>query len=130
MTEINLDDMNLEDVLSLDDMKCRPEIVSQIKFDVTPQMMMEPRFQSKPDDLARLKEISGYIFYIETETETPGVMLLKIGRTDITTTIGHIAEVPAGMVRDAIDNPVLPPIHGMFAISDEIRDWLKKALSV
>jgi len=123
-----LDDMNIYDVLCLDELKVRPDILSEIKLDVTPQMMMEPRFQSRPEDLEKLKEISGYIFYIETETETPSVMLLKIGRTDITTTVGYVAEVPAEMVRKAVDKPLLPPVHGMYAITDEIRDWLRQAL--
>ncbi|MBI5075711.1 MAG: hypothetical protein HZB62_11185 [Nitrospirae bacterium] len=130
MTGNELDDMNIYDVLCLDALKVRPDILSEIKLDVTPQMMMEPRFQSRPEDLEKLKEISGYIFYIETETEPPSVMLLKIGRTDITTTVGHVAEVPAEMVRRAVDKPLLPPVNGMCAITDEIRDWLRQALSL
>lgn len=125
-----IDDKSVFEMLGLQDIKKRPDILPKIKLEVTPQMMMEPRFQSRPEDLEKLKDITGYMFYIETESETPALMLLKIGRSDITNTVGKIEEVPAEMLKRAIDNPVLPPTCGMYAISEEIRDWLKKELSV
>lgn len=130
MISNELDDMNIYDILGLSDIKKRPDILSEIKFDVTPQIMMEPRYQSRLEDLAKLQEIVGYMFYIETESEQPAVMLLRIGRSDITTTIGHIEEVPADMIKKAMDNPVDPLVCGMYAISNEIRDWLKKELGL
>ena len=130
MTSNELDDMNIYGVLGLDDIKKRPDILSEIKFNVTPQVMMEPRFQARPEDLEKLKEITGYMFYIESETEQPGLMLLRIGRADVTTTVGKIDEIPVEMVQRAIDKPALPPTHGMYAITDEIRDWLKKELGL
>jgi hypothetical protein len=125
-----LDEGSIFDVLGLGDIRKRPDIISMIKLDVTPQIMMEPRFQARKEDLERLKDISGYIFYIETQSETPALMLLKIGRSDITNTVGKIGEIPDEMIRRAIDQPVLPPVFGMYAISEEIRDWLKKELAV
>jgi len=125
-----LDDMNIYGVLGLNDIKRRQDILSEIKFNVTPQVMMEPRFQTCNEDLEKLKEITGYMFYIESQTEPPGLMLLKTGRTDITTTVGKIDEIPLEMVRKAIDEPVSPPAHGMYAITDEIRDWLKRELGL
>ena len=125
-----LDDMNIYGVLGLNDIKRRQDILSEIKLDVTPQIIMEPRFQSRNEDLERLKEITGYMFYVESETEPPGLMLLRTGRSDITTTVGKIDEVPLEMVRKAVDQPRLPPSHGMYAITDEIRDWLKKELGL
>ncbi len=130
MNSNELDDMNIYDILGLNDIKKRPDILSEIKFNVTPQVMMEPRFQAHPEDLEKLKEITGYMFYIESETEPPGLMLLRIGRSDITTTIGKIDEIPGEMLRTAIDKPALPPTHGMYAITDEIRNWLKKELGL
>ncbi len=130
MSSNELDDMNIFGILGLDDIKKRPDILSEIKFNVTPQVMMEPRFQSRLEDLEKLKEITGYMFYIESETEPPGLMLLRIGRSDITTTVGKIDEIPVEMIRKAIENPVDPLICGMYAITDEIRDWLKKELGL
>jgi hypothetical protein len=125
-----IDDKSIFEMLGLEDIKKRPDILPKIKLDVTPQMMMEPRFQSRPEDLAKLRDITGYMFYIETESEAPALMLLKIGRSDITNTVGRIEEIPAEMIQKAIAQPVLPPICGMYAITEEIRDWLNKKLSL
>lgn len=130
MIDNELDDMNIYDILGLHDLKRRPDILSDIKLNVTPQLMMEPRFQSRPEDLERLGEISGYMFYIESETDPPGLMLLRIGRSDITTTIAKIDEIPHEMVRKAIDMPVGTPAHGMYAITEEIKGWLKEKLGL
>jgi hypothetical protein len=124
------DKCDLFDVPGLDDIKRSPDIIEKIKWEVTPQMVMEPRFQSKAEDLQKLRDISGYIFYIESQCEPPALMLLKVGRTDITSTIGKIDEIPPELLRKAMDNPVEEPANGMYAITDEIRDWLKKELGV
>jgi hypothetical protein len=124
----DLDDMNIYDILGLNDIKRRPDILPEIKFNVTPQVMMEPRFQGCAADLERLKEVTGFMFYIESGTEPPALMLLRIGRADVTTTVGKIDEIPLEMIRMAIDKPVHPPVHGMYAITDEIRGWLQKEL--
>lgn len=117
----------LQDLKSL---RIRPDILSRIKWDVTPRMVMEPRFQARPDDQQKLRDITGYLFYIETESERPLLMLMKTGKSDITSTAGMIENIPFELVRRAIDNPLDPPVHGMYAITEEIKDWLKKELSL
>lgn len=125
-----LDDMDIFGILGLNDIRRRPDIISEIKFNITPQIMMEPRFQSCTEDLERLKEITGFMFYVESETEPPGLMLLRTGRSDITTTVGKVDEIPLEMLQKAIAEPVCPPANGMYAITDEIRDWLQKELGL
>lgn len=107
-----------------------PDLLEKIKWDVTPQIVMEPRFQSRPDDLRKLREITGYMFYIESQCEPPALMLMKVGKTDITSTVGKIDEIPAELVRQAIEHPVEKPSYGMYAITDEIKAWLKKELGL
>lgn len=133
MNPKELEDLQNLDIFKLQglrDLKIRPEILSAIKFNVTPKMFMEPRFSSNKEDLKKLSEISGYMFYIETQCSPHAVMLMKIGKTDISQTIGKIDEIPADMIQRAVENPVHPPEQGMYAITDEIRDWLKKELNL
>ncbi len=118
------------DILDLNDIKRTPEVLEKIKWDVTPQIVMEPRFQSRAEDLRKLSDISGYMFYVESQCEPPALMLLKVGRTDITSTIGRVSEIPSELLKKAIENPVEKPAHGMYAISDEIKEWLKKELGI
>lgn len=123
-------DLNIFDLQGLKDIKRRSDILQKIKLDVTPRMVMEPRFQTQPEDLQKLKEISGYMFYIESQCQPPALMLMKIGRSDIASTVGKIDEIPPEMVQRAIDTPVHPSVYGMFAITDEIKAWLKKELDL
>jgi len=122
--------LDMSDIYSLSDIRETPDILQRIKWDATPQMVMEPRFVSRPEDMQRLQELSGYMFYVESQCEPPAVMLLKIGKTDITSTVGRIEEIPVDLVRRAMENPEHPPSHGMYAITEEIKAWLKKKLGV
>lgn len=114
----------------LGDIKKRPDIIEKIKWNVTPQIVMEPRFQLNPEDVQKLKEIAGYMFYIETQCKPPALMLMKVGKSDIASTVGKIDETPQELIQRAIDNPVHKPVYGMYAITDEIEEWLKKELGV
>jgi len=124
------DAMNIDDILRLDDIRESSDIISKIKLDVTPQLLVEPRFQSVPEDLQKLKEITGYMFYVEGECSPPALMLLKIGKTDITSTIGKIDEIPDELIQEAVQTPVHPPVHGMYEITDKIKDWLRNELGL
>ena len=130
---MNMDDReqcSIFDLPGLNDIKGSPEILNNVKWDVTPQTVMEPRFLSWPEDLQKLRDISGYMFYIESQCEPPALMLLKVGKTDITSTIGKVDEIPPELLRKAIENPVDQPANGMYAITDEIKEWLRKELGV
>jgi len=126
----NTDDKTIWELQGLKEIMQRPDIHAKIKFDVTPRMVMEPRFHSKAEDLEKLKLVAGYMFYIESQCNPPALMVMKVGNTDITTTIGKIDEIPAELIEKAITDPAEPPSHGMYAITDDIRIWLKKELSL
>ncbi len=123
-------DLSIFEMPGLKDIKESREILEKIKWEVTPQTVMEPRFQRDPEGLRKLKEISGYMFYVESQCEPPALMLLKVGKTDITSTIAKVDEIPQELLRKAIENPVEAPANGMYAITDEIREWLKRELGV
>lgn len=121
---------DLSDVAGLGEIRESTEILEKIKWEVTPKMVMEPRFHSRAEDLKKLRDISGYVFYVESQCEPPALMLLKVGKTDITSTVGKVDEIPQDLLRKAIENPVDEPTHGMYAITEEIKKWLKKELGV
>ena len=124
------DEKSIFDLQGIKEIRKRPDILSHIKLDVTPRMVMEPRFHAKPEDLQKLREIAGYLFYIESECNPPALMVMKVGGTDITNTVGKIDEIPSELIEKAIQNPPDPPSHGMYAITDEIKTWLKKELGL
>ena len=114
-------------VMNVNDLKERPDVVQAIKFDVTPKMIMEPQIGPEGVKPADLK---GFSFYIEAFDEPPELMIMKVSRSNVMTTLGKIEEVPAEMIRRAVDDPVEPAANKMYAITDEIRDWLKEAIGL
>lgn len=123
-------ELNIFDLQGVRDIRRRPDILSKIKLDITPEMVMEPRFQSRSEDLRKLRDISGYMFYIETQAEPPALMLMRVGKSDITSTVGKIDEIPSELVRRAIEKPEHKPTHGMYAITEEIKEWLRRELNL
>lgn len=126
----DMDEKSIFDLQGMPEIRKRPDILSGIKWEVTPQMVMEPRFHAQPEAVEKLRAIAGFMFYIESQCEPFALMLMKVGKTDITTTIGKVDEIPQEMIDRAVEKPVEPPSHGMYAITDEIRTWLKKELGL
>jgi len=126
----DVDEKSIFDLQGLKEIKERPDILSKLKLHVTPRMVMEPRFHAKSEDLQKLKEIAGYLFYIESQSTPPALMLMKVGQTDITTTVGKIDEIPQEYLANAIKNPSEPPSHGMYPITEEIKTWLRNELGL
>lgn len=122
------DTINIFGLQRLEQIKKRPDIISRIRFDVTPQMIMEPRFTETGE--LKKRDLSGCFFYIETGGEKPVLMLMRVSKGDTVKTIGIIEELPEDMIKRAMENPVHPPVHGMYAITDEIKDWLKENLNL
>ena len=115
-------------VMNVNDLKERPDVVQAIRFDVTPKMIMEPRV-GLPEGVEP-PDLKGFSFYIEAFDEPPELMIMKVSRSSVMTTLGKIEEVPAEMIRRAVDDPVEGAANKMYAITDEIRDWLKKAIGL
>jgi len=124
------EDINIFSMQRLKDIKRRQDILSNIKLDASLPLIMKPRFQMSKEEFEELEKNIGYIFYIETAGQKPTLMLMKVNRSDIADTIGIIEEIPEDMLQRAIDNPVHPPVHGMYGITEEIKEWLRRELNL
>jgi hypothetical protein len=123
-------DINIFSMQRLKDIKRRPDILSNIRLNASLPLIMKPRFQMSKEEFEELEKNIGYIFYIETAGQKPTLMLMKVNRSDIADTIGIIEEIPEDMLQRAIDNPVHPPVHGMYGITEEIKEWLRMELNL
>jgi hypothetical protein len=119
-----IEGVNVFSIQDFGGIKKRPDILENLRFDVTPGIIMEPCL-----DPEKRKSLSGFMFYIEAYDDPPLLMLMKVGKTGITSTVGKVEEIPAEMVRRAVDNPVEPECNRMYAITEEIREWLQKELA-
>ena len=57
-------------------------------------------------------------------------MLMKIGKEGVMTTVGKVDEIPPEMLKRAIDSPPEPPANEMYAVSEEIIEWLRRELDL
>jgi len=119
-----IEDINVFGLQDFEGIKKRPDILEALRFDVTPRMIMEPCF-----DPEKRKSLSGFMFYIEAYDDPPLLMLMKVGKTGVTSTVGKVEGIPAAMVRRAVDEPVEPECNRMYAITEEIEGWLQKGLA-
>ncbi|MFN3740079.1 MAG: DVU0772 family protein [Thermodesulfovibrionales bacterium] len=124
------EDINIFSMQKLKDIKRRPDILSNIKLNASLPLIMKSRFQMSKEEFEELQKMIGYIFYIETACEKPSLMLMKINKSDIADTVGIIEEIPQEMLQRAIENQVHPPVHGMYGITEEIKNWLRKELNL
>lgn len=119
------EDLNVFAIQDFKDIKKRPDILGSIRLDVTPRMIMEPRLDEKAK-----REVAGHMFYIEAFDDPPLLMVMKVNKSGVTTTVGRVEEIPRAMVQRAVDQPVEPQCNRMYAITDEIREWLRRELSL
>lgn len=124
------EDINIFSLQKLKDIKRRPDILSNIKWDASLPLIMKPRTQMTRDEFKSLQDMIGYLFYIETAGAKPCLMLMKVNKSDIADTAGIIEEIPEEMLKRAIETPVHTPVHGMYGITEEIKDWLKRELDL
>lgn len=120
-----MEELNVFSLQSLTEIKRRPDIIGNLRFDVTPRMTMEPLHATGPEGFPK-----GYMFYVEAYEDPPLLMLMKLTKSGITTTVGKVEEIPVEMLRRAVAEPVEPPTNKMYAITDEIRKWLVETLSL
>jgi len=120
-----LENTNIFDLQGLADIRNRPDLLGHIRFDVTPKVIMAPRLGG-----GETRDVAGLFFYIEAFDPPPTVMLMKVGQLGVMNTVGRIEEVPQELVERAVATPAEPPANNMYAISDEIRDWIKEQLGI
>jgi hypothetical protein len=113
------------DAQGIGGIKARPEILERIRFDVTPQVIMAPRLGG-----GETRDIAGFFFYIEAFEPPPKVMLMKVGKLGVMNTIASVNDIPGELVAKAVADPVDPPVNNMYAITDDIRDWIREQLGL
>ncbi len=117
-------------ILSLEDIKEEPFIIQNIRWDIEPKNLMEPRCQQTPEGLKLREPIKGYVFYIDTMDRKPALFLLRHTSIDFGETIAKIDEIPQDLLTEAIEENKDRAYFGMYPINAKIEQWLKKELGV
>jgi len=116
---------------SLKDLQGRREIIDRIDWDMTPEKAVETFLEwgtgwSRKGDFVQYHDQESLYFVVYDWEQPPQVTLI---RRDI-----HEAEelakivVPAEMAIEAVREAGRKPGVGVYAISDRLKEWLKKEL--
>jgi hypothetical protein len=119
-----------EELSTFEDIKKEPYVIQNIRWDLQPKDLMEPRFKKTAESTEARGEIKGYIFYIEAMGEEPILFLMRHTAKEYGETVAQIHEVPKELLREAIEENKDRHYFGMYPINGTVEAWLKKELSV
>lgn len=115
--------------IQLSSLKKKLLVMRTLRWDVTPEVLFKPRFTGPEKNHEILKETQGYMFYIDSLSAVPKLMLMRTIEM-MSSTFGEIEGVPEKMLLKAVKVPEGKPMGGMYPIDSELEQWLKGQLGI
>ncbi|MGO9379073.1 MAG: DVU0772 family protein [Dissulfurispiraceae bacterium] len=117
-----------EEYLNLSGIKNEPFVIEHILWDVEPKDIMEAKFKKTEQGIGKRDDIKGYIFYIESMGKEPILFLMRHTASEFGETMAQIDDIPKELLSEAIEENKDKHYFGMYPISKDVKDWLKKEL--
>lgn len=117
-------------VLSFSEVKKEPFIINNIRWDLEPKDMMEPRCIITEEGIKKREPIKGYIFYIDAMEDKPRLFLMRHTAAEYAETLAEVEEIPEQLLFRAIEENKDKEYFKMYPINKEIEKWLKKELGI
>jgi hypothetical protein len=115
----------------LEELKGHREILDRIDWEMTPEKAVETYLEwgtgwSRKGEFVHSVSQESLYFVIYAWEEPPQVTLIRRDARDA----DELAKVPAPaeLIQQAIDEAGRKPGVGVYALTDEVRDWLKEVL--
>ncbi len=122
--------MIYSEMRSFDDIKKEPYMIQNIRWDLQPKDLMEPKYTSTPEGVTSKEPIKGYIFYIDTMGEKPALFLMRHTAADYAETVAHVQEITQEMLQEAVAENKDKAYFSMYPLNRKVEEWLKKELGV
>lgn len=117
-------------LLSFSEIKKEPFIINNIRWDLEPKDLMEPRCIITEEGIKKREPIKGYVFYIDAMEETPKLFLMRHTAADYAETLAEIEEIPKDLLSEAIEENREKAYFKMYPINEKIKYWLKRELGI
>jgi hypothetical protein len=117
-------------VLSFSEIKKEPFIINNIRWDLEPKDLMEPRCIITEEGVKKREPIKGYIFYIDAMEEKPKLFLMRHTAAEYAETLAEVEEIPEDLLIEAVKENKDKAYFKMYPINKKIEDWLKKELDI
>lgn len=115
---------------SIPRLKKNVHLLKNILWDVEPKQLMESGYKKTDTGIVVKNPLNGYVFYIETMDNKPGLFVMYHSPACYGETIGRIAEIPEEMLQEAIRENKGKEFFRMYPINAAIRQWLKKQFGI
>lgn len=119
-----------EELLTLEDIKKEEYYIQNILWDFDPTKVMEPVVVQDGSKILCKDPVKGYVFYIETSGKKPELFLMMHKSNCFGETIAKIEEIPADLLKEALEENKNKIKFGMCPINEKIKSWLKKELGL
>ncbi len=111
--------------ISLSEIKDNPEIVGKIRWEVTPQLFLDPKSAGgDPVDIEY-----GFMLYIDLVDDKPQLMVMQLKKI-VSKTVGIVTDVPEDMLREAMNCTDKECVAGMYPLGEKLESWLKQELAI
>lgn len=114
------------ELLTFEKIKNSKVFIDDIRWEVTPKIFLDPNAGQgdEPVDLTH-----GYMLYVDMVLDRPALVIMMLKRI-VSKTVGYIHDIPEDLMRDAMHCAEGECISGMYPLSDELVEWLKKEFDV
>jgi hypothetical protein len=117
-------------LLSLEEIKEEPYVIEHIRWDIEPRLLMERTTGTAANGRIIKDTLIGYVFYIDNIDKKPVLSLMRHTAADYAETLAQIVEIPAELLKEAIEDGKDRVYFSMYPINKKIEAWLKKELGV
>ncbi|HEX8948933.1 MAG TPA: hypothetical protein VF790_08240 [Dissulfurispiraceae bacterium] len=122
--------MLFDELKSLSDIKNAPHIIENIRWDLQPKDLTEPKFKKTEEGIKVREPIKGYVFYIDAMEKEPALFLMRHTAIDFAQTEAKIREIPVEMLKEAMQENAEHASFKMYPINRKIEEWLKRELGI
>lgn len=117
--------------LKLGSLKKNKVFIHNLRLDVTPEIMLKPRFITEQNRDTLIKEIQGFSFYIdyfEGLSKKPVLMIMKTYCL-ASKTIAEVTDTPEELLWECVREQGKLD-NGLYAVQGRLVDWIKRELGV
>ena len=113
-------------LLKFDTLKDSDDIIEDIRWDVTPQIFLNP--SSTPGD-EPVDITHGYMLYVDLIHEKPALIIMQLKKI-MSKTVGYVCDLPEDLMKEAMQCSQTECVSGMYPLGKKLEDWLKKEMGL
>ena len=118
----------IDSLLTFDDVKKDRFIIENIRWDLEPKALVEPKYRATPQGVERREDRPGYIFYIDAMDKEPRLFVMRHTASEFGKTVARIDEAPDELIAESMNETKERQYFNMYPIGKRLGEWLKKEL--